>query len=466
MPDTQHYDILVIGSGEPGKYLAWTMAGEGHRTAVVERKWIGGSCPNVACLPSKNIIQSAKVRSFTRRAAEFGAELGSAETSMEGVQGRKRTMVDGLRQLHLDRYRASGAELILGEARFTAERTVDVELADGGTRRLTGDRMFLNLGTHATVPGMPGLAAAEPMTHIELLDLDRLPEHLIVMGGGYVGLELAQAMRRFGSRVTIVEQRDQLAGGEDPDVGSAIAELFRDEGITAHLRTRVLAVEGKSGTRVRVITEGPDGQHAVEGTDLLVAVGRTPNTKGIGLELAAVELTERGYVQVDEHLATTAPNVWAMGECAGSPQFTHVAYDDFRVVRDSLNGGKRTTTDRLVPYVIFTDPELARVGLNETEARRAGVRYRLLTMPMAAILRTRALSETRGFIKMLIAADSDEILGFTVFGVEASELMVAVQTAMIGRMPYTTLHAGIFTHPTIAEGLTFLLNGTPTAPPQ
>jgi pyruvate/2-oxoglutarate dehydrogenase complex dihydrolipoamide dehydrogenase (E3) component len=438
------------------------MAGEGHRTAVVERWLIGGSCPNVACLPSKNIIHSAKVRSFTLRAAEFGVELASAATSMTGVQARKRAMVDDLRQVHLNRYRASGAELVMGEARFVGERTVDVALADGGRRRITGDRVFLDLGTHATVPDVPGMTATRPMTHVELLDLERLPEHLIVIGGGYVGLELAQAMRRFGARVTVIEYGPQLAGKEDADVGTAILDLFRDEGITVHLETRVRGVAGTSGSQVRVIMAGPDGETVVEGTDLLVGVGRTPNTGGIGLELAGVKLTETGYIAVDGRLATTAANVWALGECAGSPQFTHVAFDDFRVVYDNLRGGSRTTNDRLVPYCMFLDPELARVGINESEARRRGIGYRLLTMPMAGVLRTRTLSEPRGFMKMLIAADSDEILGFTAFGAEASELMAAVQTAMIGRIPYTALHSAIYAHPTTSEGLTFLLMSTPT----
>jgi pyruvate/2-oxoglutarate dehydrogenase complex dihydrolipoamide dehydrogenase (E3) component len=464
MSSTDNYDVLVIGSGEAGKYLAWTMAGEGHRTAVVERQLIGGSCPNIACLPSKNIIHSAKVRSFSMRAAEFGVELESAVTSMKGVQARKRAMVDSLRQLHLDRYRASGAELIMGQARFVGERTVDVELAHGGQRRITGERVFLDLGTHATVPDVPGLVAARPMTHVELLDLDRLPEHLIVIGGGYVGLELAQAMRRFGARVTVIEQGQQLAGREDADVGAAILELFGDEGITVHLRTQVRNVKGESGSNVHVVTEGLDGEETVEGTDLLVGVGRTPNTGGIGLERAGVKLTDAGYIAVDGRLATTAANVWAMGECAGSPQFTHVAFDDFRVVHDNLNGGSSTTRNRLVPYCMFTDPELARVGCNESEASRRGIGYRLLTQPMAAVLRTRTLSEPRGFMKMLIAADGAEILGFTVFGAEASELMAAVQTAMIGRVPYTALRSAIFAHPTTAEGLTFLLRSTPTTP--
>src|SRR5919198_5200542 len=462
MSAIETYDILVIGSGEAGKYLAWPMAGEGPRTAVVERKLIGGSCPNIACLPSKNIIHSAKVRSFTMRAAEFGVVLESAVTSMAGVQARKQAMVDSLRRLHLDRYRASGAELIMGEARFVGERVVDVELADGGRRRLSGERVFLNLGTHATVPDVPGLIAARPMTHVELLDLDRLPEHLIVIGGGYVGLELGQAMRRFGARVTVIEQAPQLVGTEDADISAAVFDLFRDEGITVHLNTEVRSVAGESGRAVRLVIEGPNGEGTVEGTDLLVGVGRTPNTGGIGLELAGVKLTENGYIAVDEHLATTAANVWAMGECAGSPQFTHAAFDDFRVVYDNLTGGSSTTSDRLVPYCMFLDPELARVGYNETEARRRGVGYRLLPQPMAAVLRTRTLSEPRGFMKLLIAENSDEILGFTAFGAEASELMAAVQTAMVGRIPYLALRSAIYAHPTAAEGLTFLLRNTPT----
>jgi pyruvate/2-oxoglutarate dehydrogenase complex dihydrolipoamide dehydrogenase (E3) component len=461
MSSAETYDILVIGSGESGKYLAWTMASEGHRTAVVERKLIGGSCPNIACLPSKNIIASAKVRSFTRRAAEFGVDLESAATNMKGVQARKRAMVDSLIEVHLSRYHASGAELIMGGARFSGERTVDVELNDGGRRQLRGERVFLNLGTHATIPDVPGLAAARPMTHIELLDLDRLPEHLIVIGGGYIGLELAQAMRRFGAQVTVIEAGPQPLGNEDADVAAGIVDLFAAEGIALHRQTRVRSVDGESGRAVRLVVEGPDGERTIEGTDLLVAVGPQPQTPRQGHEHAGLRRTETGYVAVDEHLATTAPNVWAMGDCAGSPQFTHVAFDDFQVVHDNLTGGSRTTSGRLIPFCMFTDPELARVGLNETEARRLGLGYRVLSMPMAAVLRTRAISEPRGFMKMLIAADSDEILGFTVFGAEATELLAAVQTAMVGRLTYTALRSAIYTHPAMAEGLTFLLRNTP-----
>src|ERR1700733_3023875 len=461
MPDIEHYEILVIGSGEAGKHLSWTMAQAGHRTAVVERKYIGGSCPNIACLPSKNVIRSAKANWFARHGAEYGIQTGAMSTDMKGVLNRKRKMVEGEVQFHLDRFKATGVELIRGEARFVAPKTVEVDLNEGVRRMITGDRVCLDLGSRAAVPDIPGLAAAKPMTHVEALDLDRLPEHVMVLGGGYVGLELAQALARFGSAVTLIERGPQIAAAEDPDVAQAILENFASEGIEVLLDTRVHEVGGLSGQKVRVVAEDGHGQKKIEVTDLLIATGRTPNTQGIGLEAAGIELDARGYVKVDDRLETSAAGVWAMGDCAGSPQFTHVAFDDFRVVRDNLNGGSRTTRGRLIPFCMFTDPELARVGLNESEAKRKGIAYRLAKMPMAAVLRAVAIGETRGFSKMLIDAQSDRILGFTVLGIEGSEMMAAVQTAMVGGLPYTVLRDAIFTHPTTAEGLVFLLASVP-----
>ena len=463
MPDAENFEILVLGSGEAGKWTAWTMADEGHRTAMVERRLLGGSCPNVACLPSKNVIYSARVASLARRGAEFGLEMDQLRINMTGVQDRKRKMVEAEHQFHAKRTADAGIELIMGEGRFVAPKTVEVTLNDGGTRRIVGERVFLDLGSRSAMPNVPGLAAANPMTHIELLDLDRLPGHLIVIGGGYIGLELAQAIRRFGSDVTVIEQGAQLADREDPDVGAALLDLFHDEGIEVLLGTHVTRVEGQSGKEVRVRAKDGPGERTIEGTDLLVATGRTPNTKGIGLEQAGVELNEHGYIKVNDRLETTATNVWAMGDCAGSPQFTHVAYHDFRVVRDNLRGGNRTTKDRLVPFCMFTDPELARVGRNESEAKRDKIEYRIEKLPMANVLRTHTIAEPRGFMKMLIGARNDEILGFTAFGVEASELMAAVQTAMLARMPYTLLRDAIFPHPTISEGLVYLLSQVPAS---
>ena len=457
MPDVDRYDILILGSGESGKYLSWTMAAAGHRTAVIERKLVGGSCPNVACLPSKNIIHSAKVKSLASRASAFGLNASAIRTDMKAVQERKRGMVADLIKVHVGRYEAAGVDLIMGSARFVAPKSVAVHRERADTRAISGERVFLNVGTRANLPDVPGLIDAAPMTHVEALELERLPEHLIVLGGGYVGLELAQAMRRFGSEVTVIERGSQLAGREDPDVGTALLELFRDEGIEVLLKTEVRQVEGRSGQGIRVRAAGANGDQTIDASDLLVAAGRTPTTEGIGADRAGVELDSRGYVKVNDRLETTAPGVWAMGDCAGSPQFTHVAFDDFRIVRDNLNGGSRTTRNRLIPFCMFTDPELARVGLNESEARARQIAYRVARMPMAAVLRTRTISEPRGFMKMLIDEGSDRILGFTVFGAEASELMATVQTAMLGNLPYTALRDALFTHPTAAEGLTLLL---------
>jgi pyruvate/2-oxoglutarate dehydrogenase complex dihydrolipoamide dehydrogenase (E3) component len=460
---TDHCHNLVIGSGGAGKFVAWTLAPSGQKTIVVERSLIGGSCPNIACLPSKNVVFSAKVASLAGIAAKLGVGTGPAKVDMVAVFRRKQEMVDALVQMHRDNFRASGTELVMGEARFTGPKTVVVKLNDGGTRTLEGDRVFLNVGTRASRPDVPGLAEARPMTHVEALNLQRLPDHLVVVGGGYVGLEFAQAMRRFGSRVTIIDHGERLLGREDPDVSAALLELLRDEGVEIVSRSEILKATGRSGEGVQLQVRSGQATRTVEASDLLLATGRTPNTDRLDADKGGVELDSRGYIRVDERLRTTAPDVWALGECAGSPQFTHVAYDDFCVVRDNLAGRDHTTRGRLVPYCLFTDPELAHVGLTETEAASKGIPYRLTKIPMAAILRTWTISEKRGFAKALIATD-DRILGFTAFGAEASELLAAVQTAMLGGLPYTVLRDGIFTHPTASEGLVGLFGSVPTLP--
>src|SRR3984885_2755744 len=461
MNTTEKYDVLVFGGGTAGKVGAWTMAKEGRRTAVVERKYIGGSCPNVACLPSKNVIHSAKVASLVGRHREFGIETGPISIDMAGVYARKREMVEGIIQVHRDKYQAAGAELIFGEGTFVGPRTVHVTLRDGGERTLTADRVFVNVGTHATIPDTPGLRESRPMTHIEALDLQRLPEHLIVLGGGYVGLELSQALRRLGSRVTLIERGSQLVSNEDADVSQAILQLFQDEGIEVLLGTQVLGVTGLSGEHVSLQLKTGNNVRTVEGTDILVAVGRTPNTAGIGLETAGIEVTEKGHIRVNDRLETTAPNVWAMGECAGSPYFTHVSEDDANIILENLNGGHRSTTDRLGPYCVFIDPELAHVGLNESQAREKGVAYRVASVPYDSAWRAWTISERRGFMKTLIDAQSDRILGFTAFGPEAGELMGTVQLAMLAGVPYTVLRDTMFAHPTMTEGLKGLFMGVP-----
>lgn len=460
----EEHDLLMLGSGEAGKYLAWTLAKKGMKTAVIEGKYVGGSCPNIACLPSKNVIHSAKVASYFQRSEEFGITKDNWKINMPAVRERKRKMVTGLVDMHLDLYKKSGAELIMGSGRFVGPKAIEVTAPARATRLLRGKHVVINTGTRATIDPTPGLAEAKPLTHVEALELDRTPEHLLVLGGGYVGLELSQAMRRFGSRVTIIERNPRLVHREDQDISAALHELFKNEGIEVITSARITRVEGKSGESVKLHANRDGSGTVLEGTHLLVATGRTPNTGGIGLKLAGVETTDRGYVRVNERLETTAPNVWAVGDCAGSPHFTHISFDDFRIVRDNILGGHRVTTGRQVPFCMFTDPEFARIGLSETEAKARGIEYRLAKIPMVTVLRTRTLSETRGFMKALIDTRSDRILGFAVFGVQAGEIIASVQVAMIAGLPYTALRDAIFTHPTMLEGLISVFADVPPAP--
>ena len=461
MEHVEHYENLVLGSGQGGTDLAWHLAEAGQSTAVVERRWIGGSCPNTNCLPSKNEIFSAHVAHTVRNAGEFGITTAAPAVGMAAVRERKRDMVDGLVATVLSRFEATGAELIMGEGRFTAPRTLEVRLNAGGKRVLVAERVFLNVGTHAAIPDVPGLKEAAPLTNIEALELGRLPQHLVVLGGGYVGLEFAQAYRRFGSQVTIVQHGPRLAGREDAEVSDEILRILQAEGIKVLLGAEVMRVEGRSGTGVDVILRAGYGAQTVQGSDILVAAGRSPNTSGIGLEHAGVELGERGVVRVNDRLETTARGVWAIGECAGSPQFTHASVDDFRIIRDNLAGKQRTTTGRLVPYCMYTDPPLARVGLSEDEARRAAIPVRVATLPMQAIPRTRTTGQTTGFMKALVGAEDDRILGFTMIGAEAGEVVATMQTAMLGQLPFTLVRDAILAHPTMAEGLGPLLSNLP-----
>src|SRR5712672_1272073 len=449
----EEFDLVILGGGTGSTIAAWTFAGEGKRVAVVDRKYIGGSCPNIACLPSKNIIHSAKVASYLRRSKEFGITHEGFAIRMADVRERKRTMVRGLNDMYMENYRNTGAEFILGTGRFLAPRTVEVTLADGTTRQLRGANVIVSTGTRAALETIPGLAEAQPLTHIEALELDEIPEHLLVVGAGYVGVEMSQAMRRFGSKVTMIDRNGRLMSKEDLDVCEALRSLLAEEGIDILLNARIKQVSGKSGDSVSVVVEQNGIEKALRGSHVLVATGRNPNTEGLGLDLTGVELTERGYIKVNERLQTTAPGVWAIGEVAGSPQFTHISVDDFRVVHSNLTGGNRVTTGRQVPYCLFTDPELARIGLSETEADAQGIAYRLFKVAMEANLRARTLSETRGFLKALVEADSDRILGFTAFGVGAGEILGAVQVAMIAGLHYTALRDAVLTHPTLVEGL-------------
>jgi pyruvate/2-oxoglutarate dehydrogenase complex dihydrolipoamide dehydrogenase (E3) component len=462
MSQLETFDVVILGSGQGGKRLAWHLGRSGKKVAVVERQWVGGSCPAVACLPSKNEIWGARVAHLVRNAARFGTIADAVKTDMVQVRRRKQNMVEVEIDLHLDRYKQTGVELVMGNGRFIGSKTIEVALFDGGTRVLHGNEITINVGSHAAMPDIPGLRDAGALTHIEALELDTLPPHLMVLGGGYIGVEMAQAYRRFGSRVTIIEPASQIVGREDADVAEEIGKVLSGEGIDILVGADPLRVDGRNGKSVSVTVLTKLGDRTIEGSHLLVATGRIPNTADIGLDKAGVAVTGRGFIEVDENLRTTAPGVWAIGECAGSPHFTHVSVDDFRIVRDNMAGGDHNTKDRLIPHVVFTDPPLARVGLSEGEAQRQGIPVRVATLPMRRVLRTFATDESEGFMKVLVGAHNDRILGFTMIGSEAGEVMTAVQTAMLAELPYTKLRDAVIAHLTVAEGLGSLFEGVST----
>ncbi|KAJ9139350.1 FAD/NAD(P)-binding domain-containing protein [Pleurostoma richardsiae] len=461
MATPEHFDYVSLGSGEAGKYIAWTLASQhGKRCAVIEREWIGGSCPNVACLPSKNFVHSAALAHDFRQAAAYGlgafvaGGADAVKADVAAAKHRKADMVDGLVQMHLGKFADTGVELIRGEGRFVGPKIVQV-----GGRLLTGDAVVVNTGSRAVVDArIPGLVEAKPLTHVEILDLEQLPAHLIILGGGYVGMEFAQAFRRFGSQVTVIEKHDHVLAKEDKDIVDALVEIVAGEGVHFVTSARVEQVTGVSGSTAEFTVKAGGKTSKIAGSHILAAAGRIPNTENIGLEEAGIKLTSSGHVHVDEQLRTTVDGVFAVGDCAGSPHFTHIGFDDFRVVLSYLTGSPRPggTSGRQVPSTLYTSPELAHVGLREHEAEAQGIRYRLAKLPMAAFLRTRTFGDTRGFAKALVEADGDKILGFTALGPSAGEMLPVVQLAMKLGISYKEIANLIITHPTMCEGLVAL----------
>ncbi|OIW30451.1 FAD/NAD(P)-binding domain-containing protein [Coniochaeta ligniaria NRRL 30616] len=462
MSSPEYFDCVIIGSGEAGKYTAWTLGSKyGKKCAIIERKYLGGACPNIACLPSKNFIHSASVAYNFRQAASYGlgsfvAKADDVKVDMTVPGHRKVAMVDGLMDLHVGNFRKANTEVILGEGKFIGPKTIAV-----AGRMLTGDAIIVNTGTRALVDStIPGLVESKPLTHVEILDLEVLPSHLIILGGGYVGLEFAQAYRRFGSQVTVIEKHERVLGKEDEDIVEALVGIITGEGVRIITSAKIDKVSGASGDSVQVSVNVAGSISKITGSHILVATGRVPNTENMGLEEAGINLTRSKHVLVDEQLRTTADGVFAVGDCAGSPYFTHISFDDFRVVLSNLTGCPRPggTTDRQVPSVLFTSHELAHVGLREHEAQDRGIKYRLGKMPMAAFLRTRTLGDSRGFAKVLVEAEGDKILGFTALGLAAGELLPVVQLAMKLGISYKEVSNLVIVHPTMGEGLVGLFN--------
>lgn len=449
MSAPEKVDAIVIGAGQAGVPLAGELAKSGRRTALIERVHVGGTCINEGCTPTKTMVASARVAYLARRGADYGVETGPIRVDMARVRERKRAIVQSFRGGSERRLSATpGLELIYGEARFTGPRTVRV---DG--RTLEADLVFINTGCRPADPDVEGLGTVGPLDSTSVMELGELPEHLLVLGGGYIGLEFAQMFRRFGSRVTVVQRGPQLLPLEDEDVADAVLEVVRQDGVEVLLESEARRAARDPGG-VRLTVRGPEGERPLGGSHVLLAAGRVPNTDRVGLEAAGIATDAKGYVRVNERLETGVPGVYALGDVKGGPAFTHISYDDYRIIRANLlQGGDATTERRLVPYTVFTDPQLGRVGLNEREARKRGTPYRLARMPMSYVARALEMDEPRGLMKVLVDPESGRLLGAAVLGIEGGELMAMFQLAMMGNVPYDRMRDAVFAHPTLAESL-------------
>ena len=448
----EHYDAIIIGSGQAGSPLAKAFANAGWKTALIERAYIGGTCINYGCTPTKTMFNSARVAYLARRAADYGVHHGEVTVNMREVRERKQRIVEEFRASGLKGIKSTkNLDLLMGDAKFIAAHEIEVQLNEGGSRKLTADKIFINTGGRPARPLLEGIDDVPTLDSTSIMELDELPEHLLVLGGGYIGLEFGQMFRRFGSRVTIIQRTGQLLGREDQDVAEAVLGVMKEDGIDVLLNTEAVRVQ-QNGKQINLNVRTNEGAQTLSGTHLLLAVGRRPNTEDLNLSAVGIETDQQSNVKVDHQLETNVPGVYALGDVKGGPQFTHISYDDFRIIRTNLlEGGKATTDGRFVPYTVFIDPQLGRIGMSETEAK--GRKIRVATLPMTRSARAIEMSETRGFMKAIVDADTNQILGAAVLGVEGGELMSMFEIAMMGKLPYTVLKDAIFAHPTLAESL-------------
>jgi pyruvate/2-oxoglutarate dehydrogenase complex dihydrolipoamide dehydrogenase (E3) component len=462
--EAQHYDAIVIGAGQGGIPLSRALAESGRRTALIEREHVGGTCINEGCTPTKTMVASAKTAYIDRRSSDYGVHDGPVTVDMSEVRRRKRAMVDSFRESGVKRIEATeGLDLISGEASFTGPKSLAVRTHDGEELALDAESIFINTGARPANPPIEGLDSVPALNSTSIMELGEVPDHLLVLGGSYVGLEFAQMFRRFGSEVTVVQRGAQLVGREDPDVGEAVAEILREDGIEVLLGTPTRRVAQDVG-KILLTVDTAEGERTLEGSHLLVAAGRPPNTETLNLEAAGVKMDRRGQIEVNDRLETSAEGVWALGDVKGGPAFTHISYDDFRIIRTNLlEGGNVTITDRLVPYTMFIDPQLGRIGLSEQEARDQGHDVLVARIPMTYVTRAVETGETRGFMKAVVDAENDRILGCAVLGIEGGEIMAVIQIAMMGDLPYTALRDAVFAHPTLAESLNTLFSNVERA---
>jgi len=467
--DTQHYDDIIIGGGKAGKTLAPALVTDGRKTALVERSlnMIGGGCINIACIPTKTMVASANVANTVRNSAVYGVKANTPIVDLAEVIQRKRTVVQSAREINLHNLEtALDNNLIIGTARFIAPKTIEVTTAEGNTRVLTAERLFINTGTRPLIPSIPGLTEVEFLTSESIMELEDLPEHLIVLGSGYIGLEFAQMFRRFGCRVTVIGQSEHILSQQDLDIAIAVQTLLKQDGIEFLLKAKVLRVvreasplENRIGNETVLQIQVADHEITLQGSHLLVAVGRAPNTDSLNLAATGVATDTRGFILVNDRLETNIPGIWALGDINGGPQYTHISLDDYRIIKANLiDGGNRSTRDRLVSSCLFIDPELAHVGLTETEAQQQGYPIRVAKVDASAVPRAKTLGQTDGLLKAIVDTDTGRILGCSLLCHEAGEVISTVQMVMQAQMPYTVLRDGILTHPTMTEGLNILFS--------
>lgn len=459
MSDRTRYDAIIVGAGQAGVPLARALANAGHYTAIVEREHIGGTCVNEGCTPTKTMVASGRVAYLVKRAADYGVEVGSVSIDMKKIRERKRAIVQEWRSGNEESLKASKKlDILMGAAQFSGPKTLEVALNDGGKRELSADLIFINVGLRPSIPQIEGLDQIDYLTSTSIMELDRVPEHLAVLGGGYIGLEFAQLFRRLGSRVTILQRGGQLLPREDLDIAQALTEILREDGIDVRLNSQVKRVaKQQNAIELEVHREGK--QERLVASHVLVATGRRPNSDSLRLELAGIECDDKGFIKVNDRLETSCQGVYALGDVHGGPAFTHISYDDFRIIRANLIEGKQASIkDRLLPYTVFTDPQLGRVGLSEQEARQRGYKIRVASLPMSRVARAREVDESRGLMKAVVDAESEQILGAAVLGIEGGELASALQLAMMGKLPYSALRDGVFSHPTLSEAFNNLFS--------
>lgn len=449
----QSYDAIIIGAGQSGGPLSTALANEGKRVAIIEREHVGGTCVNEGCTPTKTMVASARVAYLARRAADYGVRTGPVSVDMEVVRQRKRNIVNSFRTGSEQRIVSTeGVDLLMGEARFTAPKTLEVRMNSGDTREATATMIFINVGGRPATLPIAGLENVPTLDSTSIMELDRVPAHLLVIGGGYIGLEFGQMFQRFGSRVTVIQRNPQLLPREDADIAEEVLNILRDDGIDVLLETNTVQVEQQTDGTIALTVKNPGGERTLTGSHLLLAAGRTPNTDLLNVGATGLELDKRGNIPVNDRLETNVPGIYALGDVKGGPTFTHISYDDFRVLRTNLcQGGNATIADRMVPYTVFIDPQLGRIGLSEQEARDQGRAIEVFTMPMAHVARALEMDEARGMMKMVVDAETRQILGCAILGIEGGELMTVIQVAMMGKLPYTALADAIFSHPTLAE---------------